>query len=222
MPSVFLLRRTNRALLAAQRALFEGKSIAGERWICVGASHRLHDAVPQIAALRPDVIASDLRLLDGHALLLLRRLGRSRPRLLLLSAEAEDPLLLDALAAGAQSYWLDGNPKLGLVTALHACRHGRAPMSPALARQVLQRMGLPRSEPLAAQNAAAAQDMAPAGAGLSRSDQHLLTLVAQGLLEGEIAQCWQMGSDEIGRRLATVYAALNMAQALGGAVSMKL
>lgn len=234
MPAVFLLRRTRSALLAAQRALFdEAERGRAERWTCVGASDLLYEALPRIAELGPDLIATDLRLTDGHALTLLRRLPlKRRPPVLLLTAVGDDPLLFDALAAGAQGYWQDPGQARGLAAALHDCAAGAARMSPALARQALLALGLPRSEPQLAHNVAAGQDLAPAAAGLARSEQHLLTLVAQGLLDGEIAQRWQLDPLEIGRRLAAVYAALHrlsaaaaaaaMPQAAGGAVSMKL
>lgn len=223
MPSVFLLRRTRQALLAAQRALFEPDH--HERWRCVGGCDSLHEALPRIAASRPDVVATDLRLLDGHALGLLRRLGAPRPRVLLLSPESDDPLLFEALAAGAQGYWLDPGRAQGLAAGLSDCQANAAQMSPALARQALEALGLARSEAQQALSVAAAQDPTPLGRGLARSDQHLLTLVAQGLLVEEIMQRWQLGRAEIGRRLAAVYAALHRRssdQAVGGALSAKL
>ena len=225
MPSVFLLRRTRQALLAAQRALFDNDH--PERWRCVGGSDSLHEALPRIAASRPEVVATDLRLLDGHALGLLRRLGATHPpRVLLLGTMADEPLLFEALAAGAQGYWLDPGRAQGLAPALSDCQAGLAQMSPALARQALAALGLPRSEAQQAHSVAAAQDLAPVASGLARSEQHLLTLVAQGLLVEEIVQRWQLSRAEIGRRLAAVYAALHRHegryQAAGGAESMKL
>jgi DNA-binding NarL/FixJ family response regulator len=234
MPSVFLLRRNRPALLNAQRALFGApEQDQALRWTCVGASDRLYEALPRIAELGPDVLACDLRLADGHVLALLQRLPtRPRPRLLLLSSLVDDPMLFEALAAGAQGYWVDAGASAGLVEALTACMAGQATMSPALARQTLETLGLPRSELLLAHNVAASQDLAPAVAGdikgLARCEQHLLTLIAQGLLIEEIAQRWQLQVSEIARRLADIYAllqrrlALRRPQAAGGAVSMKL
>lgn len=236
MPSVFLLRRTRPALLSAQRALFAAAEQGrADRWSCVGASDRLHEALPRIAELAPEVLACDLRLADGHVMALLQRLpARPRPRLLLISTLADDPLLFEGLAGGAQGYWLDPGASAGLAEALRDCAAGQARMSPALARQTLQALGLPRSELQLAHNVAASQDLAPAATGqlkgLARSEQHLLTLVAQGLLIEEIAQRWQLEVAEIGRRLAAIYAvlqrrraaALERPQAAGGALSMKL
>jgi DNA-binding NarL/FixJ family response regulator len=211
MPSVFLLRRTQQALHQARSALFDEIP----SWHCLGVSTQMHETLPHIERLRPDFLACDLRLVDGHAGTLLRRLNAARPRVLVLSALAEDPLLFETLCAGAQGYWLDGGGAKGLGTALNGAWQGTAAMSPALARQVLQAFELPRSELKLAHCVAAGHDLSPArpGSPLSCSDQHLLSLVAQGLLEAEIAQRWQLGRLEVGRRLAYLYEALHRQQA---------
>lgn len=206
MPSVFLLRRTPFALQQARKALFD----EAPAWDCVGCCERMHEGLLQIEALRPDVVVSDLRLLDGHLATLLQRLEGAPPRLLALSSVADDSLLFEALCAGAQGYWLDRSGARGLGQALQDCYQGRAAMLPALARQVLARFGLARSELQLAHCVGSAHDLTPAAPGcpLSKAEQHLLSLIAQGLLDHEIAQRWQLGAEEVGRRLAGVYTAL--------------
>lgn len=171
----------------------------------------MHGARDEIERLRPDVIVSDLHLLDGQAITLLNRLQQASPRALLLTTLADDPLLFDTLCGGAHGYWLDQSSAKGLGTALIDFHQRRARMSPALARQTLQAFGLSRTELKLAHCVSSAHDLTPAlpGCGLSRSEQHLLSLVAQGLLEGEIAQRWQMEAAEIGQRLGYIYAALH-------------
>lgn len=215
MPSVLLLRRTQQALLQARTALFE----EAPAWDCVGCCEGMREGLLQIKALRPDVVISDLRLLDGHAGTLLQRLGPGKPRLLALSSVADDSLLFEALRAGAQGYWLDRGGAKGLGAALEACQQGRAGMLPALARQVLQSFGLVRSELQLAHCVGSAHDLTPAAPGcpLSKAEQHLLSLVAQGLLEQEIAQRWQLDAAEVGRRLAAIYVALQVQQPLAAA-----
>jgi DNA-binding NarL/FixJ family response regulator len=216
MPSVFLLRRTQQALHQARAALFDEIP----SWHCLGVGTQMHEALQQIEHLRPDFLACDLRLVDGHAGTLLRRLAPStRPRVLVLSALADDPLLFETLCGGAQGYWLDGGGAKGLGLALAEAWQGTAAMSPALARQILQAFELPRSELKLAHCVASGHDLSPAapGSALSSSDQHLLSLIAQGLLEGEIAQRWQLARREVGRRLAYIYEALHRQQA--GAVA---
>jgi DNA-binding NarL/FixJ family response regulator len=207
MPSVYLLRRTPQALRQARSALFD----EAPGWQCVGVSAQMHEARDEIERLRPDVIVSDLHLLDGQAITLLKRLQHASPRALLLTTLIDEPLLFDTLCGGAHGYWLDQSGAKGLGTALIDFHQRRAHMSPALARQTLQAFGLQRSELKLAQCVSSAHDLSPAlpGCALSRSEQHLLSLVAQGLLKAEIAQRWQMETAEIGQRLGYIYAALH-------------
>ncbi len=210
MPSVYLLRRTPQALRQARAALFDELP----SWHCVGVSTQMHEALPQVERLRPDIVACDLHLINGHAIALLRRLERARPRLMLLTTLADDTLLFESLCGGAQGYWLDSGGAKGLGRALQDFQQRRATMSPALARQTLASFGLLRSDLKLAQCVSSAHDLAPAAPGclLSKAEQHLLSMLAQGLLEGEIAQRWQTSPADIGQRLAYIYAALQRQQ----------
>lgn len=210
MPSVYLLRRTPQALRQARSALFDELP----SWHCVGLSTQMHEALPQIEQLRPDIVACDLHLLNGHAVILMRRLERARPRLLLLTTLPDETLLFESLCNGAQGYWLDQGGAKGLGQALQDFQQRRTCMSPALARQTLAAFGLLRSELKLAHCVSAAHDLAPAAPGclLSKAEQHLLSMLAQGLLDAEIAQRWQTSPADIGQRLAYVYAALQRQQ----------
>lgn len=211
MPSVFLLRRSAQALRSAESAL-PPDADGPLRWRCVGQSEHLHEAQAEIERLQPELLLSDLRLLAGHAAILLRRLRGPRPRVLLLTSLPDEPLLFETLRLGAHGYWADPGGAKGLGTALQEFQAGQAAMSPELARRTLQAFGLPRSELALAHCVGSAQDLTPARDRqglLSRADQHLLSLVAQGLLSHEIAQRWQLAEAEIGRRLAAVYQALH-------------
>lgn len=211
MPSVFLLRRSPHSLLKTREAL----CAPGSRWICSGQAEQWHQALPALRAQAPDVLICDLRLLDGPVSALLRRLPRPLPRVLLLSPLADDAQLFEALAAGAHAYRLEQDAR-SLEASLDALLDGQASTSPALARQLLQSFGLPRSGLQLAQCVAAGQDHQEAAphSGLSRAQQHLLSLFAHGLLEAEIAQRWQLTQSAIGQRVAELYAALHRRQPL--------
>ena len=228
MPSVFLLRRCRPALQKSRAAVAR---LAGW-WVC-GESERVREAGGPIAATRPDIVATDLQLLDGHAGRLLYEMKRwpKRPALLVLSPSAEDLRLFDALSAGASSYATDGGDGQGLSAGLRLVADRRAPMTPQIAQQVLAAFGLQRSRTAAALYPGACQDLTPTGQGLSCAEQHLLSLVAQGWLLAEIGQQWLLQPAEIEQRLWRVYVRLHALrptaqrgpdQAAGGAVSMKL
>lgn len=236
MPSVFLIRRCQPSLQKAQARL-----ASTANWKLCGSGDMVRDAPEALQAVHADFIACDLRLYDGHA----SRLGYAmrewprRPQLLLLSPTADDLQLFDALLAGGHSYCVDDGSGQGLIAGLQHLAEGRARMSPLLARQTLETFGLARSSLLASTNPAAAHDTAlVAIAQMQRADQHLLSLLSQGLLAIEIAQRWQLAQAEVERRLAGIYVKLHALgqpvrrpqpaapwpddQALGGAVSTKL
>lgn len=208
MPSVHLLRRNRQALLRTRDALCVGDAQGHADWHFNGCSEQWREALEALAARPSDLLICDLRLLDGPASNLLRRLPRPLPRILLLTPTADDPLLFETLVSGAHAYWLDRG-LAGLKTAVSALLARQASISPALSRQLLQAFGLERSGLQQAHCVAACHDHRPTEAGLSVTQQYLLSLFAHGLLEREIAQRWQIGIAEIGQRVADLYEALH-------------
>ena len=198
MPTVYLLRLSETALQRTRSLLLQAQGIE-----LAGSSTVLADALDEIAALAPDIVASDLRLVDSHAMRVAHELGRLpvRPQLLLLTPTADDLQLFAALSAGANAYHVDDGSGAGLVEALARLHERRAALSPQLARQGLAAFGIERSPLTIARQAAAPLDATPAGRQIDQASRHLLTLLAQGLLRAEIATLWKLEVAEIERRI---------------------
>lgn len=198
MPSVYLLRLGDTALQRTRSQLLGASGME-----LAGSGGNLTDALPEIADLAPDIVASDLRLFDAHAMRVALELGRLpvRPQLLLLTPTADDLQLFAALSAGANAYHVDDVSGAGLVDALKRLHDRRARLSPQLARQALAAFGIERSPLVTARQASAALDASPAGRQIEQSSRHLLTLLAQGLLLAEIATLWKLEAAEIERRI---------------------
>ncbi len=210
MPSAFLIRRTHQSLIRAGTVLAQDGS-----WQLCGQTEQVREAAGQVRIHAPDVLACDLRLIDGNATRLLRELppeGGPRPKVLLLTPSADDLLLFEALRSGGDGYCVDAGSGAALPAALSQLHEGRAAMSPMIARQMLAAFGLPRSNLQLAQCVASGQDLAPLAGHepLSRSDQHLLSLVASGLLSEEIGQRWQLARAEVELRFAALYRQLHL------------
>jgi DNA-binding NarL/FixJ family response regulator len=197
MPVVYLLRRSEPSLQKT-RALLEQAD-----WQLAGSSASLHDALPQIASLAPDIVACDLRLVDGHAMRVAHDLGRLpvRPQLLLLTPTADDLQLFAALSAGANAYLVDAGNGAGLPEALRQLHERRATLSPQLARQALAAFGIDRSPLTIARQAPAALDASPAGRQVDQAGRNLLSLLAHGLLVSEVATLWKLDVAEIEARI---------------------
>ena len=198
MPTVYLLRLNETTLHRTRSQLLQAKGVE-----LAGSSHVLGDALTEITALAPDIVASDLRLVDAHAMRVAHELGRLpvRPQLLLIAPTADDLQLFAALSAGANAYHVDDGSGAGLVEALTRLHDRRAMLSPQLARQALAAFGIERSPLVTARQPAAPLDASPAGRQIEQASRHLLTLLAQGLLLPEIATLWKLEAAEIERRV---------------------
>lgn len=198
MPTVYLLRLSETTLHRTRSLLLQAEGVE-----LAGSSHVLADGLEEIAALAPDIVASDLRLVDSHAMRVAHELGRLavRPQLLLLTPTADDLQLFAALSAGANAYHVDDGNGVGLVEALARLHDRRAMLSPQLARQALAAFGIERSPIITARQASAPLDASPAGRQIEQASRHLLTLLAQGLLLAEIATLWKLEVAEIERRI---------------------
>jgi len=198
MPTAYLLRLGETTLQRTRTLLLRARVVT-----LAGSGQVLADALDEIAALAPDIVACDLRLVDSHAMRVAHELGRLtvRPQLLLLTPTADDLQLFAALSAGANAYHVDDGSGDGLIEALLRLNDRRARLGPQLARQALAAFGIERSPIAVARQAAAPRDASPAGRQIDQASRHLLTLLAQGLLLPEIAALWALDAAEIERRI---------------------
>jgi DNA-binding NarL/FixJ family response regulator len=92
----------------------------------VGIATNSGDAVALAAATHPDVILADYQLPDSTGAELAARLRRDEPasRVLLLSSVASDPLLQEAVKAGARGFLLKTQPAEELVEAVRRAGAG--------------------------------------------------------------------------------------------------
>lgn len=198
MPTVYLLRLGEPTLQRTRSLLLQAHGVE-----LAGSSQVLVDALAELPARAPDIVACDLRLADSHAMRVAHELGRLpvRPQLLLLTPTADDLQLFAALSAGANAYHVDNGSGGGLVDAVARLHDRRATLSPQLARQALAAFGMERSPLAVARLAAAPLDASPAGRQIDQASRHLLTLLAQGLLLAEVAALWALEVAEIERRI---------------------
>jgi DNA-binding NarL/FixJ family response regulator len=211
MPRVFLLRRCASSLQKARAA------VAGmPGWQLSGAALSVGEACSAMQRSRPDIVACDLSLSDGRIDKLVQccHFWPERPQILLLAQAADDLHLFDALRWGADAYCLDTGHGSGIVNGLRRLAAGRATMSPLIAQQSLALFGLGRSRLADALPTSAASDVSDAPGGfapglLLRAEQHLLSLLAHGLLSREIGAHWDLEEAEIERRLLRLYGRLH-------------
>jgi len=95
--------------------------------------------IPQVEALRPDILVLDLSMPGLNGLEITRRLTRRAPqtRVVVLSMHGNEAYVIQALRNGASGYVLKGSDAGQLVQAIHEVLAGRRYLSPPLSEQAI-------------------------------------------------------------------------------------
>ncbi|MFJ8494278.1 response regulator [Streptomyces sp. NPDC094038] len=133
------------------------------------------EAVTLAATLDPDVILMDLRMPGGGGVDAIRELTRrgARAQVLVLTTYDTDSDTLPAIEAGATGYLLKDAPREELFNGVRAAAQGRTVLSPAVASRLVSAVRAPTT---------------PADEPLSTREREVLTLVARGTSNREIAR----------------------------------
>ena len=139
----------------------------------VGAAGSTEDALPLVAAQRPDVILLDLELPAQSGLEAIPKLREARPqsKILILTAYDTDERVIGALRAGAQGYLLKGASLEEIARAIRAVHAGGSYLAPRIASKVLGALS-PGAQ----------------AAALSGREREVLRLVAGGQANKQIAR----------------------------------
>ena len=161
------------------------------------------DAIRAAAANRPDVIVMDVRLADGSGIEATREIRAQRPQtqVLMLTSFADDEALFASIMAGASGYVLKQIRGGELIRAVRAVGAGQSLLDPAVTRSVLDRLRkgkhMMRDEKLAR---------------LSAQEERILTLVAEGLTNGEIGTRLKLAEKTIKNYVSTILSKLEVAR----------
>ncbi|CAL2069935.1 MULTISPECIES: response regulator [Streptomyces] len=156
------------------RGMFESASGSAPGFRVLGEAASGPEAVARAAELDPDVILMDLRMPGGSGVAAIRELTRrgARAKVLVLTTYDTDSDTLPAIEAGATGYLLKDAPRDELFTAVRAAAEGRTVLSPAVASRLVRAVRTP----------------APGNEPLSTREREVLTLVARGTSNREIAR----------------------------------
>jgi DNA-binding NarL/FixJ family response regulator len=124
--------------------------IAGtDGFACTGVWASMEEALAGLDSAAPDIALVDIGLpgisgIEGIGLLKERRPGLA---LLVLTVYEDEERIFGALCAGACGYLLKGTPPARLIESLSEAMAGGAPMSPQIARRVIQHFQSPCQAP---------------------------------------------------------------------------
>jgi DNA-binding NarL/FixJ family response regulator len=104
-----------------------------------GAFSHCGDIEKQIAELLPDVVLMDIDMPIRNGIEGLKLIHQSFPEtnVIMLTVFETNEFILEAICAGAVGYLLKKSPPIEILKAIEDVQHGGAPMTPSVARQVL-------------------------------------------------------------------------------------
>ena len=140
------------------------------------------DAVAKVAELAPDVVLMDIRMPELSGIEATRRITTATPdiRVLVLTTFDLDEYVYDALCAGASGFLLKDASADQLAEAVRVVAAGDALLAPGITRRLIAEFSRMNGKPRA--------PLKERVGDLTERETEVLTLIAQGLSNAEIAE----------------------------------
>jgi DNA-binding NarL/FixJ family response regulator len=131
------------AIVEDQRQIREGLALligGTEGFCCAGSFGSMEEALHRLGSRSPDVVLVDIGLpgISGIEGIRLLKERHSKVLFLALTVYRDDQRIFDAICAGARGYLLKNTPPARLLESIQEIVSGGAPMSPEVARRVLE------------------------------------------------------------------------------------
>ncbi|HSJ04849.1 MAG: response regulator [Verrucomicrobium sp.] len=176
---------------------------AGIEVQCLAHFPTAERALPEIAALKPDLVLVDINLPQMNGIEFVGRIQETCPGVLclMLTMYEESPLIFDALKAGACGYLLKRTPPKEIVAAILQAHGGGSPMSPQVARQVVSFFH--KAEP-------SLPEPDPEMDTLADREREVLGLLSKGFLYKEIADQLGISTHTVNSHIRRIYEKLHV------------
>jgi len=160
----------------------------------VGEARDGEDAVAKVEALLPHVVLMDLRMpgIDGVEATKRIRARHPEVQVLVLTTYDTDDDIVRAVEAGAVGYLLKDSPREELFRGVHAAARGESSLAAAVASRLMGRM------------------RTPPGQSLSPRELEVLSLVADGSPNKEIARTLFISETTVKTHLAHIFTKLGV------------
>jgi DNA-binding NarL/FixJ family response regulator len=175
----------------------------------VGEAGTMAEAINAAAKLKPDVVLMDVRLPDGSGVQACREIRTARPetRVVFLTSYADEDAVLQTILAGAYGFLLKEVSSEELIRAMKTVAAGRSILDPAVTQRVLDQLkGL----------SGATESQKPDE--LSAQEERVLSLVAEGKTNKEIAGLLQLSDKTVGHYLENIFQKLQVSRRSQAAV----
>ena len=170
-----------------------------EGFSCVGQFQNSGKALVEVIARKPDVVLVDINIPNLGGVECIRKLKSSLPetQFIALTTYEDSNRIFDALLAGATGYLLKQTPRATLISTLRDLHAGGSPMTSNIARKVMQLLQTPRYP-------------RHSNDELSKQDNEVLALCAQGYLCEEIADQLRISPPTVSRSIRRGYETLHI------------
>jgi DNA-binding NarL/FixJ family response regulator len=167
----------------------------------VAEAGTVQEAVERAARYEPDIVVMDVRLPDGSGIEACRDIRAARPetRVVMLTSYPDEEAVLSAIVAGASGYLLKQIRAKDLVSALDAVGRGGSLLDPAVTERVLERVRRVAS-------GGASDELAQ----LTGQERKILTLVAEGKTNKEIAAEVFLSDKTVKNYVSSILSKLNL------------
>lgn len=183
----------------------------------VAACASIAETVERIrGGLDVDVGLIDLGLPDGRGVDLIAWLRDQRPgaTLLAFTVHEDAPTVFDALRAGARGYLLKSTPPSRLVPSLAEAMQGGAPLSPTIARMIIDQLALGGRD---APSASLGADE-PAAGELTKREREVLALLAKGIAYADVGTALGIALGTVQAHVRNIYGKLEIGSKAEAAV----
>ncbi len=167
----------------------------------VGEADTKEQAISEASRLQPEVIVMDVRLPDGSGIEACHEIRNALPkiRVLFLTSFADEEAVVATIMAGADGFLLKEISGEELIRAVKTIAEGRSILDPAVTQRVLAKMKTLSSSAHEDKNA-----------NLSPQEQKVLSFVAEGKTNKEIAVAMDLSDKTVGHYLENIFQKLNV------------
>jgi len=155
----------------------------------------------------PRVLLVDLGLPDGSGMEIIQEVNQKQPNteIMVVSMFGDEGHVVQAIEAGASGYILKDTDDLSLAEHIIQLCDGGSPMSPMIARHLLNRMQLTE-----ANHTKKKLDTTGETASLTRREMELLKLLARGYTYREVAEDLSVSSHTVNSHIKNLYRKLSV------------
>lgn len=167
-----------------------------EGFRCIGEYPNAETALKEIPSNWPDVLLMDINLPRMSGIMCVSRLKAIKPDLqvMMLTAYVDGQQIFDSLKAGASGYLIKKTSPVEILQAISEVHAGGAPMSTAIARKIVQYFH---------------QEQSPEMRSLTTRECELLSLLAKGHQDKEIAEMLSISALTVRTHLRNIYEKLH-------------